>query len=260
MDLGLQGRRALVCAASKGLGRACAMSLAREGVDVTITARGREQLEATAEEIRRATGASVTTVTGDIGTEEGRAAALAACPGPDILVNNSGGPPPGDFRDWSRDDWVKALDQNMLAPIALIKATVDGMCERRFGRIVNITSATVKSPIPHLGLSNGARAGLTGFVAGLSRQVARHNVTINALLPGSFLTDRVRQTQAARAEKTGKSVDALLQETIEANPARRIGDPEELGNACAFLCASWNSYIVGQNLLMDGGLFNSTMG
>ncbi|NUB16534.1 SDR family NAD(P)-dependent oxidoreductase, partial [Azospirillum brasilense] len=188
MDLGIAGRRAIVCAASKGLGKACALALAREGVAVTITARGRDRLEAAAEEIRKETGATVTTAVGDIATEEGRAAALAACPEPDILVNNAGGPPPGDFRDWERDDWVRAVEANMLAPIFLIKATVDGMIDRRFGRIVNVTSAAVKAPIPILGLSNGARAGLTGFVAGLSRQTVRHNVTINNLLPGPFET------------------------------------------------------------------------
>ena len=202
MDMGLHGRTALVCAASKGLGRACAMALAREGVSVTITARTAETLERTAAEIRTATGATVTAVPGDITTEAGRAAALAACPQPDILVNNAGGPPPGDFRDWEREDWVRALDANMLTPIALIKAVVDGMIDRRkFGRIVNITSASVKSPIPTLGMSNGARAGLTGFVGGLARQVARHNVTINNLLPGPFLTDRLRSNAAARRRR-----------------------------------------------------------
>src|SRR5579871_6764314 len=188
MDLGLKGKRALVCAASKGLGRACAMALAREGVAVTITARSADVLERTAGEIRQATGATVIAAPGDIATEAGRAAALAACPDPDILVNNAGGPPPGDFREWDRDAWLRALDANMLTPIMLIKAVIDGMIARRFGRIVNITSGSVKAPIPQLGLSNGARTGLTGFCAGLSRQVARHNVTINNLLPGTFLT------------------------------------------------------------------------
>ncbi|MDH5211323.1 MAG: SDR family NAD(P)-dependent oxidoreductase, partial [Betaproteobacteria bacterium] len=192
MDLGIKGKNALVCAASKGLGKGCAQALAREGVNLVITARGREALEATAEEIRKATGAKVTAVAGDITTAEGRAQALAACPNADILVNNAGGPPPGDFRNWSREDWIKAIDANMLTPIELIKATVDGMIARKFGRVINITSAAVKMPIPELGLSNGARTGLTGFVAGLSRQVAQHNVTINALLPGPFDTDRLR--------------------------------------------------------------------
>src|SRR5271156_414046 len=192
MDMGRAGKRALVCAASKGLGRACAMALAREGVAVTITARTAETLEQTAEEIRRATGAKVTAVAGDITTEAGRAATLAACPEPDILVTNAGGPPHGDFRDWGIEDWQKAVNGNMLTPIMLIKATVDGMCARKFGRIVNITSGSVKSPIANLGMSNGARAGLTAFCAGIARQVAKYNVTINGVLPGPFLTDRLR--------------------------------------------------------------------
>jgi len=260
MDYGIAGRKAIICAASKGLGRACAMSLAREGVEVVITARTAEALEQTAEEIRRETGAKVITVAGDITTEAGRAAALAACPEPDILVNNAGGPPHGDFRDWERDDWIKAVDGNMLTPIFLIKAVVDGMCARGFGRIVNITSASVKSPIPQLGMSNGARAGLTGFCAGLARQVARHNVTINALLPGPFLTDRLRSGVIAAARASGRSVDEELTERAKATPAGRVGDPAEFGDACAFLCAASSGFIVGQNLLLDGGGFNSTMG
>ncbi len=260
MDVGLKGKRAIVCAASKGLGRACAMALAREGVDVVITARTRETLEATAAEIRAATGVTVTAVAGDITTAAGQAAALAACPEPDILVNNAGGPPPGDFRDWAREDWIRALDANMLTPIALIKATVDGMIARRFGRIVNITSGSVKSPIPTLGLSNGARSGLTGFVAGLSRQVARHNVTINNLLPGPFLTDRLRGNAAAAAQAAGRPVDEVLRERALSLPAGRNGDPAEFGDACVFLCAASSGFIVGQNLLLDGGAFNSTMG
>ena len=260
MDLGLQGRTALVCASSKGLGRACAMSLAREGVDLVITARGVDALERTAEEIRAATGVRVLTVAGDIATDAGREAALAACPAPDILVNNAGGPPPGDFRDWSRDDWIRALDANMLTPIALIRAVIDGMIERKFGRIVNITSASVKSPIPALGMSNGARAGLTGFVAGLARQVARHNVTINNLLPGPFMTDRQRVINAPFAAKSGRPVEEEIAERAKSSPAGRIGEPEEFGAACAFLCGANSGFIVGQNLLMDGGAFNSTMG
>ena len=260
MDTGLNGRTALVCAASKGLGRACAMALAREGVEVTITARGAEALELAAQEIRDQTGAIVTVVAGDITTEAGRAAALAACPSPDILVNNAGGPPPGDFREWERDDWVRALDANMLTPIALMKATVDGMIARRFGRIVNITSASVKSPIPTLGMSNGARAGLTGFVGGLARQVARHNVTINNLLPGPFLTDRLRANSAAAAASAGRSVEAEIAARGATSPAGRVGDPAEFGDACVFLCAASSGFIVGQNLLLDGGGFNATMG
>ena len=259
MDVGLNGKRAIVCASSKGLGRACAMALAREGVAVTITARNAETLERTAAEIRAATGSDVTPVPGDIATEAGRTAALAACPNPDILVNNAGGPPAGDFRDWERDDWISALDANMLAPIALIRAVLDGMVARRFGRIVNITSASVKSPIPTLGMSNGARAGLTGFVAGLARQVARHNVTINNLLPGPFLTDRLRSNAEPVARASGKSVDEVIEERAKRSPAARNGDPAEFGDACVFLCAASSGFIVGQNLLLDGGLYNSTM-
>src|SRR5438309_3525806 len=234
LDLRIRGRKALICAASKGLGRACAMSLGRAGVELTITARTAETLERTAEEIRKETGAKVTAVPGDISTETGRAAALAACPNPDILVNNAGGPPHGDFRDWGIEDWQKAVNANMLTPIMLIKATVDGMCARKFGRIVNITSGSVKSPIPELGMSNGARAGLTGFVAGLSRQVARHNVTINNLLPGPFMTDRLRGNLEHVAKTSGRSIDAVIAERMAKNPTGRTGDPAEFGEACAF--------------------------
>jgi 3-oxoacyl-[acyl-carrier protein] reductase len=199
-------------------------------------------------------------VAGDITTEAGRAAALAACPEPDILVNNAGGPPRGDFRDWSRDDWMKAVDGNMITPILMIKAVVDGMIARKFGRIVNITSISVKSPLPELGLSNGARAGLTGFIGGLARQVARHNVTINGLLPGSFLTDRLRSGIAEAARKTNRPADEILAERAKRTPAGRVGDPAEFGEACAFLCAAASGFIVGQNLLLDGGAFNSTLG
>ncbi|MFQ5765355.1 MAG: SDR family NAD(P)-dependent oxidoreductase, partial [Rhodospirillales bacterium] len=192
MDLGIKGKKAIVCAASKGLGKGCAMSLAREGADLVINARTAETLEATAAEIRDATGATVTAVACDITTEDGREAVLQACPEPDILVNNAGGPPPGDFRDWGRDAWIAAVDANMLTPIFLIKACVDGMIGRKFGRIVNITSSAVKAPIEILGLSNGARAGLTGFVAGIARKTVEHNVTINNILPGAFDTDRMR--------------------------------------------------------------------
>jgi 3-oxoacyl-[acyl-carrier protein] reductase len=258
MDLGIKGKTALVCAASKGLGKGCAMSLAREGVNVVITARGKDALEATAEDIRKATAAKVIAVAGDITTPEGRAQALEACPQPDILVNNAGGPPPGDFRNWSRDDWIKALDGNMLTPIELIKSVIDGMIERRFGRIVNITSGAVKMPIPELGMSNGARTGLTGFVAGLSRSVAKHNVTINNLLPGPFDTDRLRSNMAFNAKKAGKTPEELAKSRMEANPANRFGTVEEFGDACAFLCSAHAGYIVGQNLLLDGGAFPGT--
>src|SRR5246127_3463069 len=259
-DLGIRGRNALVCAASKGLGRACAMSLARAGVEVTITARTKETLEATADEIRHATGAKVTPVAGDITTEAGRTAALAACPEPDILINNAGGPPHGDFREWSIEDWQKAVNANMLTPIMLIKATVDGMCARKFGRIVNITSGSVKSPIPNLGMSNGARAGLTAFCAGLARQVAKHNVTINGLLPGPFLTDRLRSGIEYDARRQNVPCEEILAKRGQSNPPGRVGDPAEFGDACAFLCAASSGFIVGQNLLLDGGSFNSTMG
>jgi len=258
MDLGIKGKTALVCAASKGLGKGCAQALAKDGVNLVITARGRESLEATAEEIRKATGVKVIAVAGDITTPEGRAAALAACPSPDILVNNAGGPPPGDFRSWSREDWVKALDANMLTPIELIKATVDGMIARKFGRIVNITSGAVKMPIPELGLSNGARTGLTGFVAGLSRQTVAHNVTINGLLPGPFDTDRLRTNLKFNAQKLGKTEAELEKVRIQANPAKRFGNIEEFGAACAFLCSTHAGFITGQNLLMDGGAFPGT--
>jgi 3-oxoacyl-[acyl-carrier protein] reductase len=258
MDLGISGRKAIVCAASKGLGRACAMSLGREGVELVINARTAETLEATAEEIRKETGAMVTAVACDITSEAGRNSVLAACPEPDILINNAGGPPPGDFRDWERDDWIAAVDANMLTPIFLIKATVDGMMSRQFGRVVNITSAAVKSPIEILGLSNGARAGLTGFVAGLSRKTARNNVTINNLLPGPFNTDRFRSNIQAQADKAGVSYDEMLANRAKDNPTGRVGDPHEFGETCAFLCGANAGFMTGQNLLMDGGSFNST--
>ena len=258
MDLGIKGKNALVCAASKGLGKGCALALAREGVNVVITARGKEALEATAEEIRKATGAKVVAVAGDIATAEGRAQALAACPNPDILVNNAGGPPPGDFRNWAREDWLKAIDANMLTPIELIKATVDGMIARRFGRVVNITSSAVKAPIAELGLSNGARTGLTGFIAGLSRKTAHANVTINNLLPGRFWTDRLKGNTEHNAKQQGKTVDevkAALEKTI---PAGRFGTPDEFGAYCAYLCSAQASYVTGQNLLIDGGAYPGT--
>ncbi|MBB5393522.1 MULTISPECIES: SDR family oxidoreductase [unclassified Herbaspirillum] len=258
MDLGLKGKTALVCASSKGLGRACALSLAREGVAVTMLARGREALEAAAAEIRAETGATITTVACDITTPEGRAAALAACPDPDILVTNAGGPKPGDFRDWSRDDWIAAVDANMLTPIELIKATVDGMIARGFGRIVNITSSAVRAPIDILGLSNGARSGLTGFVAGLSRKTVAHNVTINNLLPGPFETDRLRATAQGAARDSGKSVEEVLAERRKQNPSGRFGDPAEFGDACAYLCSAQAGFITGQNLLLDGGAYPGT--
>ncbi|MCW8836362.1 MAG: SDR family oxidoreductase [Rhodospirillales bacterium] len=258
MDLGLAGKKALVCAASKGLGKACALSLAKEGVDVTIVARTAATLEQTAAEIRAATGVSVTAVATDITTDEGRAAALAACPQPDILVNNAGGPPPGDFRDWDRDDWIKAIDANMLTGIFLIKSTVDGMIDRKFGRIVNITSSAVKAPIDILGLSNGARAGLTGFVAGIARKTIRHNVTINNILPGPFETDRLRATLEAGAKASGKTVEEVAAQRRDQNPAARFGQPSEFGDLCAFVCSAQAGYMTGQNFLIDGGAYPGT--
>jgi 3-oxoacyl-[acyl-carrier protein] reductase len=260
MDLGLSGKSAIVCAASKGLGRACALALAREGVALVITGRNAEALKTTAAEIRAATGATVQIAPGDITTPEGRAAALKLLPAPDILVNNAGGPPPGDFRDFSDQMWHDALNANMLTPIAMIRAVLDGMIAQKFGRIVNITSASVKSPIPNIGLSNGARAGLTGFVAGLARQVASHNVTINNMLPGPFDTDRLRATAAKQAASAGISIDDFIARRAAQNPAGRVGTPEEFGAACAFLCSAHAGFIVGQNLLLDGGAFNATLG
>ena len=258
MDMGLNGRTALVCAASKGLGKGCAMALAKEGVNVVITARGNDALQATADEIRNATGVRVIAVAGDITTPEGRRSALAAAPQFDILINNAGGPPPGDFRDWDRDAWIRAIDANMLTPIELIKATVDGMIARKFGRIVNITSGAVKAPIDILGLSNGARSGLTGFVAGLSRKTVAANVTINNLLPGAFDTDRLRGTVAGAAKAQGKSIDEILESRKKSIPALRFGESDEFGAACVFLCSTHAGYITGQNLLIDGGAYPGT--
>jgi 3-oxoacyl-[acyl-carrier protein] reductase len=261
MDLGLQGKWALVCAASKGLGKGCAQALAAEGVNVVITARGEEALQATASELRALhPGVQVLAVAGDITTAAGRSAALAACPQVDILINNAGGPPPGDFRDWDRDAWMRALDANMLTPIELIKASIDGMAARGFGRVVNITSAAVKAPIDILGLSNGARSGLTGFVAGLARQpqLASRNVTLNSLLPGPFETDRLRTTMAGAASKSGRSIEAVMDERRQLNPTRRFGSAAEFGATCAFLCSVHAGYITGQNWLLDGGAYPGT--
>jgi 3-oxoacyl-[acyl-carrier protein] reductase len=258
MELGISGKRALVCAASKGLGRGCALALAQNGAAVTITARREDALKATAEAIAAATGAKVAYVAGDITTDEGRAAALAACPDPDILVNNAGGPPPGDFREWAQDDWIKACMGNMITPIQLIKAVVDGMIGRKFGRIVNITSSSVKAPIASLGLSNGARSGLTGFVAGIARQTVPHNVTINNILPGRFDTDRLRSGFAYAEQTTGQPAEAAAAAALAQIPAKRFGEPEEFGQLCAFLCSAHASYITGQNLLIDGGAYPGT--
>jgi 3-oxoacyl-[acyl-carrier protein] reductase len=247
-----------VCAASKGLGRGCAEALARNGARVFITARTEDTLRRAADEIARASGAAVTPVAGDITAREGRARVLAACPEPDILVNNAGGPPPGDFREWDEDDWIRACNANMISAIMLIRATVDGMIGRRFGRIVNITSSSVKMPIPQLGLSNGARAGLTGFVAGLARQTVEHNVTINNLLPGRFDTDRLRSGFRNAAETSGKSLEEVREASRQQIPARRFGDPAEFGELCAFVCSAQAGYLTGQNFLIDGGLYPGT--
>lgn len=261
MDLGIAGRWALVCAASKGLGKGCARALVGEGVNVVVTARGAEALEATAAELRALNPAvEVRAVAGDITTEAGRAAALAAAPQVDILVNNAGGPPPGDFRTWEREAWIAAIDANMLAPIALMRATVDAMAERGFGRVVNITSGAVKAPIEVLGLSNGARSGLTGFVAGLARQpaLAGRNVTINNLLPGAFDTDRLRATLAAGVAKTGQPLDAVIEARRRQAPAGRFGSADEFGAFCAFVCSAHAGFFTGQNLLLDGGAYPGT--
>lgn len=258
MDLGIAGKTALVCGASKGLGRGCAEALARDGVHVTIVARSADALEQTAAEIRNFASGTVTAVACDITTVEGRLKALAACPQPDILVTNAGGPPTGDFRDWSRDDWIAALDANMLTPIELIKSTVDGMISRRFGRIVNITSSAVKAPIDILGLSNGARSGLTGFVAGLARKTVASNVTINNLLPGPFDTDRLTSTMSAAAKTNGISMDEVREMRRMQNPAQRFGTAAEFGAFCAFLCSAHAGYFTGQNVLLDGGAYPGT--
>jgi len=258
MDLGISGRRALVFGGSKGMGRACAHQLASEGVHVIIAARTESTLAAAAAEIARATGGMVSYVVADITKDAGRQAALAACPAPDILINNADGAPPGDFRQWTRDDWHTAIDSMMLGPIDMIRSTVDGMMERGFGRIVNIVSRSVKTPQLELGLSNGARSGLVGFVAGLARQTVRHNVTINNLLPGVFATDAQRQHIEGMLEATGKSFDELWRERGANNPAGRYGRPEEMGALCAFVCSAHAGYISGQNILIDGAAYPGT--
>ena len=263
MDLGIAGKWALVCGASKGLGLGCAQALVQEGVNVLIVARGAEQLEQSALNLiamqDHSIGANVLFCAQDITTATGRAAVFAMRADFDIVVTNAGGPPPGDFRDWDRDTWIQAVDANMLSPIALIKATVDGMARRGFGRIVNITSSSVKAPIDALGLSNGARSGLTGFVAGVARSgLAAQGVTINNLLPGVFDTDRIKTLLQANAQKTGQSVEALADARRKGIPARRFGTPAEFGAICAFLCSVQAGYINGQNVLADGGAYPGT--
>lgn len=259
MELGIAGKLAIVCASSRGLGFGCANELAANGVEVIMNGVDEARLVAAADKVRAAHGGKVAAVAADITSEAGRKAVLAAAKGRvvDILVNNAGGPPPGDFRDWGREDWLAAVNANMLTPIEMIKAVIDGMIDQRFGRIVNITSGAVRNPIPHLGLSNGARAGLTGFVAGLARQVAQYNVTINCLLPGQFNTDRVEAIFAARAKSEGGSAADIRKQAEARNPARRLGEADEFGKACAFLCGADAGYIVGQNLLIDGGASNA---
>lgn len=261
MDLGIAGRWAVITAASRGLGKGCAKALAQEGVNLVINARNIEALKSTAQELQALhTGIEVQTVAGDVGNEMVRSAILSACPQVDILVNNNGGPPPGDFRNWTREDWQSAVDANMITPIELIKATVDTMAAQGFGRVVNITSGAVKAPIDILGLSNGARSGLTGFVAGLARQnqLAGNNVTINNLLPGAFDTDRLRSAFAAASNATGRAVDSVEQQRLEGIPAGRFGSADEFGAFCAFLCSQHAGYLTGQNILLDGGSYPGT--
>ncbi|MCS6810095.1 MAG: SDR family oxidoreductase [Tepidimonas sp.] len=267
MDLGIAGRWALVCGASRGLGWGCARALALEGVNVVMAARGQAALQAAVAALRAelpaGAGPQIVPVVADVTTEEGRAALWQAPGGPgrafDILITTAGGPPPGDFRQWGRQDWLRALQANMLAPIELIRATVDGMAARGFGRIVNITSSAVKAPIDILGLSNAARSGLTGFVAGLARSdLAARGVTINNLLPGKFDTDRLRATLQAAADASGRSLEEVRAAQLTQIPARRLGAPQEFGAVCAFLCSVHAGYLTGQNILLDGGAYPGT--
>ncbi|MFG5380364.1 SDR family oxidoreductase [Yoonia sp. R2-816] len=259
MDLGIKGKRALVCASSKGLGRGCAEALAEAGVNLVLNARGAEALNATADQIRSTHGVDVVTVAADVATDAGRTELLAAAEGVDILVNNAGGPPPGVWSDWDRDDYIAALDANMLAPIALMTALMPGMIDRGWGRVINITSGSVKAPVPQLGLSNSARAGLTGFVAGTSRQVAQHGVIINNMLPGIHATDRADSLDAGVAKAQDIDMAAAKAQREATIPARRYGTPEEFGAMCAFLCSQHAGFIVGQNIVLDGGAINATI-
>jgi 3-oxoacyl-[acyl-carrier protein] reductase len=255
MDLGIRGRKAVVCASSKGLGKACATALAEAGCEVVINGRDERVLEATAKEIVRETGAKVTTVAADVGTPDGRRALLGACPEPDILVNNNAGPPFKNFRELDHAALVKGVEGNMITPIELIQAVIDGMIARKFGRIINITSGSVKMPLPGLDLSSGARAGLTAFLAGVAREVAHANVTINHILPGAFETDRLRSNVKVASEKQGVDFDKLWKERAQGIPAKRYGNPEEFGQLCAFIASAHAGYITGQNFLIDGGMF-----
>lgn len=258
MDLGIAGRKAIVCASSRGLGRACAMALAEAGCKVVINGRDKTQLEATAEGLRK-TGSRIIPVVADVATPDGQSALFAACPEPDILVNNNAGPPFRDFRDLTRQQMIDGVIANMIVAIELIQKAIDPMIRRRFGRIVNITSGSVKMPLSGLDLSSGARAGLTGFVAGVARSVAEHNVTINNILPGPFDTDRLRSNIEANAKKKGITFDQSRAERIASIPAKRLGDPDEFGAACAFLCSTKAGFITGQSLLLDGGSFPGVM-
>lgn len=258
MDLGINGRKAIVCASSKGLGKGCALALAEAGVDLVINGRTEDVLARTAEEIADRTGVTVTPVAADVSTLDGQRALLAACPDPDILVNNNGGPPRRDFRTLDRDAMVTGVIGNMITPIELVQAVLDGMVERRFGRIVNVTSGAVKMPFTGLDLSSGARAGLTAFLAGICRTVADKNVTINNLLPGIFDTDRIRGLFPEAAEKSGKTVEEIATERADPIPAGRFGTTSEFGNTCAFLCSQHAGFITGQNVLIDGGMYHGT--
>jgi 3-oxoacyl-[acyl-carrier protein] reductase len=252
-SLGIEGRTALVCGSSAGLGRACATALARAGAKVVLNGRSEDRLRAARQEIEQCTGATIFHVVGDVTTSEGRQSVLAACQHPDIVVNNSAGPPPGDFRDFGDKQWHEAVAVSMISPILMIRAVLDGMIERKWGRIINITSSAVKSPLPLLGLSNGARSGLTGFVGGLAREIAIYGVTINNLLPGRFATDRLQNYIRQIAQKHGVSVQQASITMAQANPMRRFGKPEELGAFCAFLASEHAAYVTGQNILIDGG-------
>ena len=255
MDLGIAGRKAIVCASSRGLGKACARALAEAGCEVVINGRDAKTLNATAAELASITGARIIPVIADVSTPEGQKALFAACPQPDILVNNNGGPPLRDFRELNREMMIDGVIANMVVAIELTQKVIDHMVQRKFGRIVNITSSSVKAPIPGLDLSSGARAGLTSFLAGVARTVADKNVTINSILPGAFDTDRLRGGLSKTAEKTGKNITQVAADRINGIPAKRFGDPAEFGAACAFLCSAQASYITGQNLLIDGGAF-----
>ena len=258
MDMEIKGKKAIVCASSRGLGKGCAEALASEGVNLVINGRNKEVLSSTARELREKYEVNIIEFCADITSKEQQNELIEICPNPDILVNNAGGPPPGDFRDWNRDDWMNACIANMFTPIELIKAYVDGMQDRKFGRIINITSSSVKAPIDILGLSNGARSGLTGFVAGIARKTIINNVTINSILPGPFDTDRLRNSFKFVSEKTGKSIEEVRESRAAENPSGRFGTPKEFGVACAYLCSSYAGYITGQNLLIDGGGYPGT--